>query len=59
MFEKLGNIIIAIHNFNLSEYLQLTKIQEEMIYKSISFFAFLLAVGTIYFVGKKCLTEKE
>jgi len=62
MFEKLGNLIIKIHNFNLFEYLQLSKHQEELIFKIISLIAFLMAIGLV--IGlvsyiKRCMEDEE
>lgn len=62
MWDKLGELIIKIHNFNLFEYLQLSRYQEEMIYRGISFIAFLMAIGIIigmisYF--KRCDEDED
>ena len=45
MFEKLGELIVKVHNFNLFEYLQLSKHQEELVYKTISLIALIMAIG--------------
>ena len=54
--------MVKIHEFNLIEYLQLSRGTEEFIYKVIAGIAMMLAIGTMIGVWsyiKRCIEDED